>query len=352
MSLLSIIAMTFLIGVCITYALIKAAPYIGLTDDAGKEARKQHTGSPALIGGLSIVLTFVVSLFISGVEVPAPLMIGLMAFLFLGAYDDAKHIPALVKLLLQVVIVLVVVTVFGVQIEHIGPMIEIDTVVYLQKMAAVFSFICIIFFINAMNLIDGLDGFAGSIALSCFSVYAYIAHISGFESISILFAIAAAAAAGFLMFNMRGPHLKSAKTFLGDGGSLSLAFLMGWGAITLGNMSGGEHAVLPDPMFYTFVLAYPMFDMFSVMFMRKMKKRPLFDPDNMHLHFMLKEAFGWSVGKRAFALIFLNAVYTLCGWGAIQMGLFGLHLGFLWLGLFACHLSFNLYVVRKNRITV
>jgi len=81
-----------------------------------------------------------------------------------------------------------------------------------------------LWFINLFNFMDGIDGIAGveavSIGVGCVLVTLLTADDAGWR---LPAAIIAGAALGFLPWNWQ-----PARTFMGDAGSVSLGFLLGW----------------------------------------------------------------------------------------------------------------------------
>lgn len=133
--------------------------------------------------------------------------------------DDAKNIPAIIKLLAQIVAAVIVVMT-GTRIETVN----IPFLDNIFKVNEVFSYILTIGWIlgitNAINLIDGLDGLSSGVSLiSCLSLL-IIFSLNKSPLISIILITALSGAiVGFLPYNFN-----PAKTFIGDTGSNFLGF--------------------------------------------------------------------------------------------------------------------------------
>src|SRR5690606_31772797 len=74
----------------------------------------------------------------------------------------------------------------------------------------------------AINFIDGLDGLAAGLALLTSAVLAWVLLATGMPMVALLPLAMCGALIGFLVYNWH-----PARTFMGDGGSLTLGFLLG-----------------------------------------------------------------------------------------------------------------------------
>ena len=330
------------------YGFKKIAPKLCLTDSAKNNNRKHHSGAPAQVGGLGIIITFfaVILAFIPVSFDPVPLLMGTGLLLLLGVYDDSHHIPVVPKLLTQIMIVVSVVFLWGFTLENLGQITNGNNVLALSStIAPIVTGVCILAFINAYNLIDGLDGLAGGLASIILTIMVCIALSGGLYSIAFIIGIFIASLVGFLTFNMRHPFQKRASIFLGDGGSLSIGFMISWSAIMLGNAYAFNQDVLPPPIVYAFLLAYPIYDMIAVMITRALKRKSIFTPDNLHLHFLLKDK-GLSDGQVCWLLILFAIIYSAIGLLGDYFGLSQLSLALLWCVIIPCHLAIYRYAQK------
>jgi UDP-N-acetylmuramyl pentapeptide phosphotransferase/UDP-N-acetylglucosamine-1-phosphate transferase len=87
-----------------------------------------------------------------------------------------------------------------------------------------------LWFINLYNFMDGIDGLAGAEGIAVAAGYALVVAAAGLDTpFASLGLILAAATAGYLFWNWH-----PAKVFMGDTGSITLGFLLGWMMIDLG----------------------------------------------------------------------------------------------------------------------
>lgn len=114
-----------------------------------------------------------------------------------------------------------------------------------------------------------------------------------------------AAIAGFLVYNMRGPHRKRAALFLGDAGSLCLGLALAWFAISAARDVG----ISPlQPMSVAWILALPIFDTCAQFYRRVRLGRHPFSPDRGHFHHHFIEA-GISDGRAVMLILGIAAVF-------------------------------------------
>lgn len=145
---------------------------------------------------------------------------------------------------------------------------------------SVFSFLltifCFLVLINGANFIDGLNGlllgYVTIIFLYLFKLN--LVHLIGLNSESLICLLFLFTFVLLLNFNN--------KLFLGDGGSYSTSFLIGFILIKIYNLNNEI-----SPYFIILLLWYPCFEnLFSIFRKFTFKLNPL-NPDNMHLHHYL-----------------------------------------------------------------
>lgn len=220
------------------------------------------------------------------------ILVGLTIVVALGMSDDRKSVPALIKLLLQIIASLIVIN-YGVQITGLRlPFFSyFQFPILLSQAVTVFW---ILGFMNAVNLADGLDGLAGGLAAIASATFLAVAIVQGttettfiakqLKLAAVLSAVLSGACLGFLPYNFA-----PAKVFMGDGGALGIGFLLG--AITvIGTLK--TTAVL-SVMIPVIVVALPVIDVSLAMIRRYRKKSRIMEPDKEHLHHRLM-AKGWT----------------------------------------------------------
>lgn len=321
------IAIAFMLAFITTFVItpytIKLAKKIGAVDTPKDERRVNTTTMPRL-GGLAIIAGFIVSiiylLIILNIEKSinlaednlyikligffvGGLIIGIVCFI-----DDLKDLPPMVKLIVQIVAAIIVVS-CGLRINNINiPF--FDKVGLPNVFAIIITIGWIVGVTNAINLIDGLDGLSSGIALiSCVSMLIIFA-LNGSPIIAILLITALAGAlSGFLPFNFN-----PAKTFMGDAGSNFLGYCLACISI-FGVAKTYTLVVVVAPLI---VLGLPVIDTLIAIVRRIIKGKSIkaiMKADKGHLHHKLLEA-GFSQRE---AVLIMYAITAALGLFAIVL---------------------------------
>lgn len=317
------IAIAFLLAFITTYVItpytIRLSKKIGALD-VPKEKRKIHNGAMPTLGGLAIILGFIVSiiylLIVMSIEKSLNLFgtdnyiykligffLGIVVLGIFCFFDDWKGIPAYVKLIGQLISATVIVA-FGIRMDPIY-ISHINTVINGEVLLNAITIVWIVGITNAINLIDGLDGLSAGIGvISCFSLLMIFA-LNGSPIISILLITALAGAlVGFLPFNFN-----PAKTFMGDTGSNFLGFCLSIISI-LGTAKTYTAIVLIAPLL---IFALPIFDTSFAIIRRVIKQKSLkaiFKADRGHLHHKLIDK-GYSQKQAVLILYGISAILGL-----------------------------------------
>jgi UDP-GlcNAc:undecaprenyl-phosphate GlcNAc-1-phosphate transferase len=159
--------------------------------------------------------------------------------------------------------------------------------------------------VNAFNLIDGVDGLAGSIALIALLAIAVLASGS---STSVVAGLLATCVAAYLVFNLPISLNRRVHCFMGDAGSTMLGFVIVW--LTIGICQGNERLI--SPVIGLWLVALPLFDLFTCIVRRVARGRSPFRGGRDHIHHTLKRG-GFSGPEILLTLLMLNGSYVLIG---------------------------------------
>lgn len=339
--------MSGLLALALTIIAIKSlerpALNLGLVDAPG--GRKVHARPVPLIGGMALLLAFV----IATLTLPVPLRpyaglyVGIAVVAAIGLIDDASGLPVLPRFSAQILLALVVVMAGGPVIGDLGRLPGSDQVVLaLGPFALPVTVVAIVGFMNGLNMMDGADGLAGGVALVILLGLAAAALLAGDTAVPAMAVVLAAAVTGFLLFNLRGPWRRRASVFLGDSGSLALGFAVIWLVI--------ETAMLPDrvvsPLGIGWLVAVPVIETLNVMMRRLLRGQSPFRADREHLHHILLRA-GFSVAQTTALIVALVAVLGGIG---ISASALGVDEGWLWLGLLAMAVVHLVFTERGWRL--
>jgi UDP-GlcNAc:undecaprenyl-phosphate GlcNAc-1-phosphate transferase len=130
---------------------------------------------------------------------------------------------------------------------------------------------------NAFNLLDNMDGLSAGVAFVAALVLLINAWSLDEIFISLILVAFMGSLLGFLVFNVH-----PARIFLGDCGSLFIGYVMG--SLTLLERYVTHASGLLFPILMpVLVLAVPLVDTATVMFIRVRERRPIYVGDNRHL---------------------------------------------------------------------
>ncbi|MFC1821837.1 glycosyltransferase family 4 protein [Thermodesulfobacteriota bacterium] len=214
--------------------------------------RKIHDQPTPLFGGLAIYIAFSIALLMNNVFLPGMkvLLLGATLIFIMGLWDDIRPMPALIKLIFQILISLLVILLGDIQL----------TFFYQASWAPLFDIPLTVLWIvgltNAMNFFDGIDGLAASMSIIA-ALFLGIIAFKTFQPALGWFAVALLGSClGFMPHNFRVRG--SARVFLGDAGSTFLGFTLA-GLAVLGKWSNTSHFVsLAAPFLIFGVLIFDM----------------------------------------------------------------------------------------------
>ena len=198
--------------------------------DVPKDGRRMHDHPIPRMGGLAIFLGFLLSviLFIPFVQPDGlgfqlkGMLLGAVIIVVLGILDEIYALPALPKLIVQIVAAVIAVW-SGNVIETISnPNIFSNDLYWeLRWLSIPVTVIWIVAVTNAVNLIDGLDGLACGVSTISSMTVLVIALTVAEPTVAVLMACLAGGCIGFLPYNTN-----PAKIFMGDTGSTFLGYVL------------------------------------------------------------------------------------------------------------------------------
>jgi UDP-GlcNAc:undecaprenyl-phosphate GlcNAc-1-phosphate transferase len=252
--------------------------------DRPNDRKVSHRAAMPLMGGLAVGLGcgsgLVAAYFLAsgdGLSIRiAGFAAGATILLLVGAWDDRFTMPAVSKLVFQIIAAAIAIeSGFGVNLFS-DPITGITFDVPLWILWPV-SLLWIVGVTNAMNLIDGLDGLssglgaiiAATLTIICWQAGQWMGVVIGLS----LFG----AVIGFLPFNF-----PPARIFLGDTGSMLIGF--GLSLLALEGYRKTAFLAFIVPML---ALAIPLLDT-SLSILRRLRSgRGVFSADRLHMHHRL-----------------------------------------------------------------
>ena len=261
--------------------------------------RKVHKNAIPRLGGLSfmpsMLLAFFLAIFVmhklTGEEPmtislwTATFFVSLILIYGVGIIDDLIGLGAKTKFGVQIAAAILM-PMSGLYINNFYGFMGLHDIPF--WVGAPLTVFMIVFIDNAINLIDGIDGLAGGLSflalagfLACFyreDVLIYAILIAGLMGVLV----------PYLYYNIWGDISRNRKIFMGDSGSLTLGFILGFLFVKFAMHNPNVMTYHKDGLILSItMLIIPMFDVVRVVIMRLRKGRPLFDADKNHIHHKL-----------------------------------------------------------------
>lgn len=325
----------FIFGAVITWLLgfvvIKLAHRFQFLDQPG--GRKVHDSAVPYGGGLMIFLGCLIQSavylliyllfqqdfqgwfpgvhFDATIKDPKGLAIffGALAMLILGAVDDRVGLPAGKKLLLQILITTLTLWFGKMSMSFFVP------IPWLGFLGTLFWVILIT---NAFNLIDNMDGLCGGVSLVTLALHIILLNHAGHLMVEMASLVCLSSVFAFLLFNK-----PPAKLYLGDSGSYFLGFLIAMLSVMATYYREGQS--LAGILTPVLILAVPLFDVATVLWIRTKLGLPWLQADRNHFSHRLL-ALGLNEWQSLGVILMLSLV---CGLGGILLSYLGNTLAWL-----------------------
>ncbi len=291
--LLSII----LINIIVLKYFIQISNFINLFDLPDKK-RKIHLIKIAPIGGFIIVLNFSILFFFSYLEnninnINISIFIFGIIFFIIGFFDDKYNLNSILRIFLYTLICLILIEVNEkINITELN-FIFLDKLIYLGNYSKIFTIFCFLIFLNAFNMYDGINLQSSTYSILIFLIFIFKQF---YVSLSIVIIISLIF---FIILNYKN------KCFLGNNGSLFLAFLISYIFVE----SSKSHLFYADEILL--IMLIPGLDLIRLFFERIKKKQNPFLADRNHIHHLLLSKY--NLIKTNFILIGLVLVPYIFG---------------------------------------
>lgn len=289
LSVLAGLSLASLTGL-LAYPIGKALKVLDYPDPVG--GRKRHDAITPLVGGVAVVailslMLAYLSVALMGVsqneaQVAAWLNVIAVGTFLVGFTDDRLHLSPVPRLAVTIALFFTAtayVPVFKLEFLYFA---FIDNVQFLGPTAAVFTILCLVGLVNAVNMADGKNGLVVGMSM----IWALLLILYTSESLRPVYIALFSGLSVLFVFNWRG------KLFLGDGGSYGLAGFIGISSIYAYNVNfthmGAEQIVL--------WFLVPVLDCLRLMVSRVLVGRSPFSGDRNHLHHFLALRYGWNKG--------------------------------------------------------
>lgn len=264
--------------------------------------RKVHKCLVPRLGGISfmpsMLLSFFIVTIIMGIQsVDAKitistwtlgLLISLLIIYSTGIVDDLIGLDAKVKFATQIIAACIL-PFCGLYINNLYGLFGIHEIPY--YIGFPLTVLTIVFIDNAMNLIDGIDGLSASLSIVALGGFMYCFVHNGLYVYGVLIAGLIGILSTYLYYNIWGDPNKNRKIFMGDSGSLTLGFILGF--LFVKALKNEPHIMpfSPDRIVLAYsLLIVPTFDVARVIIHRIKAHQPIFDADKSHIHHKMMAA--------------------------------------------------------------
>ena len=277
--------------------------------DIPDKKRKLHKKPTSLAGGIILIVNILIyyfwtclneniltseSIFNSYNELNVFLFSTLSIFI-VGFFDDKYSLsPSLKFILLSLIISVTLMYDSNLNILSLKFSFT-EKILHLENYSFIFTFFCLIVFLNAFNMFDGVNLQASTYTLLIIFVISLFYSNDFLNKILIIFLIF------YSFLNYQN------KSFLGDSGSLLLGFIIGYIFIKLYNYN----KIIYSDEIVIFMLL-PGFELIRLFFIRILNKNNPLQPDRQHIHHILIKKF--SLKKTLFIMqimIFLPIILSL-----------------------------------------
>lgn len=242
----------------------RIADHFNIIDKPNK--RSSHKNNPIRGGGVLFPVAAFMWFMIYGFNQPW-IMLALLLLAIVSFLDDVITLSSKIRIIVH----LITVSLLFWQLQ----LFEIPWY------GIVIAYIVVIGWINAFNFMDGINGITAFYGLVALSTFAWLNRSLEFVSQHLIILLVLSVLV-FSFFNAR----KRAKTFAGDVGSVSMAFLLAWFMILLILKTGRLEYIL-------FFSVYGIDSALTIVF-RLLRRENIFEAHRTHLYQFLSNEFQWS----------------------------------------------------------
>ena len=283
-----IFGISFAISYAVIPKVISINKYKNLMDHP--DVRSSHLNDVPTLGGIGFYISALFGLFIihfyDDIDICFNIIVGLTILFFVGIKDDLMVLSAKYKIIAQLLAITFVLINPDLYIQNLHGFLGINEMSI--GLIIPFSYLFMLFIINAYNLIDGIDGLAAMLGVVIFIIYAIFFY---FVELNVYFLLSVVTI-GFLIAFLRFNLSRKNKIFMGDTGSMIIGFLIGIMTLrflALDNTQFHEVYIKPQNSFLIIlsILFFPVIDVIRVIIMRLINKKRIFYPDRCHMHHIL-----------------------------------------------------------------
>lgn len=286
------------------------------------DSRKVHNSSVPRLGGVcfipsmalaAIIMVMVFNKTMDGAKImmgvwSVVFFISLMLIYAVGLIDDLVSLSPKVKFAVQIVAAALL-PMAGLYINNMYGFLGVQELPFC--IGAPLTVFLMVFINNAMNLIDGIDGLSGGLSIIALAGFLVCFAREGVWTYCILIAGMMGVLVAFLYFNIIGGKDGKLKIFMGDSGSLTLGFILGFLLVKFSMDNPTSMPFRRESLMLSFtLLAIPLLDVCRVVCVRTLHRKPIFGADKNHIHHKLMRA-GLTQRQALLAILGLAVVYIV-----------------------------------------
>jgi len=286
--------------------------------DLPNKQRKIHKTKIAKTGGIiiffNLTLLFISNyLFDNFLEIENPsffnlLYVGILFFFLIGLIDDIYDLKPNLKLFLSAIFLIILLFYNENLTINIIRLSFYKNVIDLDGYSIIFSVLCFLLFINAINMFDGIN-----LQTILYSTLLLVANLILMGDIIFVFYLLP------IIICVAALNYKN-KLFLGDNGTLLIGFILSCFFI----LNYNNLAIFYADSIFIFMML-PGLEVLRLAVSRILKKRNPFSADRMHIHHLLLKRMSYSSTMITnFSLILIpilidyysdiNNLYLICGY--------------------------------------
>ena len=260
------------------------------------DARKLHARATPLLGGPALIGIILPIALLATWLSPASSNISLLHLAFataavalVGILDDRRPLGAKIRVGLALynkafLIRRLVFPMFGVQFG-----------LYYEGVALLFTVVCCVGLVNAVNMADGKNGLVLGLCIGWLGLIMARSTVGDIPFMAVMLS----GLLSLLVMNLRG------RLFLGDGGAYGLAAAIGLLTIRSYSSHLDDPATGLSAEIVVLLFFVPVFDSFRLTFARLARGQSPMAGDRDHLHHHLQNRFGWPNGLYIYLLLAL-----------------------------------------------
>lgn len=272
-----LLSFCFLTNFIFLYKLEKISKIINIYDIPDNN-RKLHENPVPLMGGVLLFINFIIIILFINFDIKLinfNILLFSCLFFLVGIIDDKYNLLPASKFFLNIIILLLFFKInenFLIQKFEFYNL-ELNLNYYISFF---FSILCVLIFINALNLFDGLN-LQTLIYCSITLIYLFYKDNDLKHIIIIIFALIC-----LIPFNHKN------KLFLGDNGVYLLGGFLSLSVLNLHNIN---QKISAEEIFV--IMMVPGLDMLRLFIERLLKRKNPFAGDRKHIHHLLNDKYGY-----------------------------------------------------------